>query len=70
MKLCSGSKTLPLTCSGNLASDWLRAKRALLWMRKKGLGEKWMTVSMFHSLRTCERRNVQFLGSRMIVTII
>ena len=23
--------------SANLASDWLRAKTALLWMRKKGL---------------------------------
>ena len=42
-KLCSGSKKLRSTCSGNsyslssanLASDWLRAKRALLWMRNK-----------------------------------
>ena len=33
----------------NLASDWLRAKRALLWMRKKE-EEKWMTFSILHSL--------------------
>ena len=48
--------------SANIASDWLRAKRALLWMRKK---YKWMTVSIVHSLRreltyllTCERRSL------------
>ena len=29
-----------LLSSPNLASDWLRANRALLWMRKKGLEEK------------------------------
>ena len=42
-KLFSGSKKLRLICSGtnyspnsaNVASDWLRAKRALLWMTKK-----------------------------------
>ena len=48
--------------SANLASDWLRAKRALLWMRKKG---KWMTVSILNSLRreltyllTCGRHSL------------
>ena len=46
-KLYSGSKTLRSTCSGNcspsswnLASHWLRAVRALLWMRKKGVESK------------------------------
>ena len=37
-------------CSTNLASDWLRAKRALLWMRKKEK-QKWITVSILHLLR-------------------
>ena len=48
-KLCSGSKTLHSTCSGNyspssvnLASEWVRAKKALLvlGMKKKGLERK------------------------------
>ena len=30
--------------SANLASDWLRAKKALLWMRKKGLEIKIIMV--------------------------
>ena len=34
--------------SANLASDWLRAKRTLLWMRKKN---KWIMVLMLHSLQ-------------------
>ena len=34
--------------SANLASDWLRAKTALLWMKKKGLEKKkvGMTVNI------------------------
>ena len=47
-----------------IASDWLRAKGALLWMRKK-YKLKWMTVSVLHSLRremtyllTCRRRSL------------
>ena len=50
--------------SANIVSDWLRAKRALLWMRKKE-NTKWMTVSILHSLRreftyllTCGRRSL------------
>ena len=50
--------------SANTASDWLRAKRALLWMRKKEK-YKWMTLSIRHSLRReltclspCERRSL------------
>ena len=34
----------------NLASEWLRAKRALLWMRKKEK-LKWMTVLVLHLLQ-------------------
>ena len=41
-KLCLGSKKFSLSMfweyspsSANLASDWLRAKRSLLWMRNK-----------------------------------
>ena len=52
--------------SANLASDWLRVKRAFLWMRKKEK-EKWLTVSILHSLRkeltyllTCGRLSLVF----------
>ena len=38
-----------LPSSANLVSDWLRAKRALLWMWKKEK-ENWMRVSMLHWL--------------------
>ena len=50
--------------SANLASDWLKAKTALLWMRKREKS-KWMTVSLLYSLRkepayllTCGRRSL------------
>ena len=51
--------------SANLASDWLRAKRALLWMRKKKRKKEWTTVLILHSIRreltyllTCGRRSL------------
>ena len=74
-KLCSGSKNLYSVYSGKIhpvqqTCLWVRlkAKRALLWMRKK-LSQrkgKWTTVSIFHSfqrertyLLTCERCSLE-----------
>ena len=42
----SESESENSTSSANIASDWLRAKRALLWMRKKKKKKKRMTVSI------------------------
>ena len=36
--------------SANIVFDWLRAKRALLWMREKE--QTWMRVSILLSLRS------------------